>query len=386
MIPGEQNKQPVLSGVDQETDINNAASTEPSSTTAHSATRETPLQNRLQIRLLTGLAVLAVIYTLALAQSFLVPIAMAFLLSLLLAPAVRGLERLHVPRTLGAGVIIVLLLTAIGYGVSSSLDPINTWFDEAPLVLKKLERKINPIKQTVEEVNKAAEQVDRLASVSANETVEIKGISIRDVLYANARGLVTGTVMTILLLYFILSWGWVIMARIGRLLGERKERHRFLELSIILESEISRYLAYITIINLGLGVVVAAALYALNMPNPLLWGTVAALLNYIPYLGGLVTAGLLGVTALLASDGLSLPSLVVGIFLLLTIIEGQIVTPLVVGKQLTLNPLVVFLSVVFWFWLWGVVGAFIAVPLLITLKLVSERVELMRSIAVITGR
>ena len=192
--------------------------------------------------------------------------------------------------------------------------------------------------------------------------------------------------MTTFLLYFLLSWGQVMLLRIMKLFDQHRQRQRYLELVTFLEGEISKYLFTITLINAGLGVVVAAALYALEMPNPLLWGVIAALFNYIPYLGGLVTAVLLGATALLSFDGLAVPALVVAVFAGLTIFEGQIVTPLLLGRRLALNPLVVFLSVIFWFWLWGVMGALMAVPMLITIKLISDRVESLRAISLIAGR
>lgn len=345
-----------------------------------------PLKSRLQIRLLLGLMTLAVVYTLAIAQSFLIPVALGFLVSLVLAPVVRQLERLHIPRTIGAGMVVLLLLSLLSYGIASSIDPISDWVERAPSLLKKLERKVYPIKRTVQEVSKTAEQVDRITSVSANKTVQVKGVGFREVLYANAQGLVSGAVMATMLLYFFLSWGRVVLMRIGRLLGDMPSRHRFLELTMVLEGEVSKYLLMITLINFGLGIVVAATLYAFGMPNPLLWGVVAALFNYIPYVGSLASAVLIGATALLNFDGLAMPLLIVMSFIGITVLEGQIVTPLVLGRRLALNPLIVFLSVVFWFWLWGVVGAFMAVPMLITLKLIADRVEALHPIAVIAGR
>ncbi len=345
-----------------------------------------PDLNRVVIRLLLSLVSLAVLYTLVLAQKVLAPLALAFLLSLVLAPIVRWLECLHMPRTLGAGIIVLLLLSGLSYGVASSIEPVSNWVEQAPRILRQLEHKIYPIKKTVEEVSKTAEQVDRIASVSTEKTVEIKGISFRDMLYANSRGLATGTIMTTFLLYFLLSWGRVMLLRVMKLFDQHRQRVRYLELATLLEGEISKYLFTITLINVGLGVFVAATLYAIGMPNPLLWGVIAALFNYIPYLGSLVTAVLLGATALLSFDGLAVPAAVVAAFAGLTVFEGQVVTPLLLGRRLALNPLVVFLSVVFWFWLWGVVGALMAVPMLITIKLISDRVESMRSISLIAGR
>lgn len=341
---------------------------------------------RIEARLLIGLLSLALVYTLVLVQKVLVPIVLAILLSFVLTPVVRWLERLHVPRTLGAGIVVMTLLCMISYGMAKSLDPISTWMERAPQILRQIEHKVYPIKKTVEEVSKTAEQVDRIASVSTRKTVELKGVSLREVLYVNAWALVTGALLVTLLLYFLLSWGQVMLSRISQLFEEQESRRRFMQLSTLLEGEVSKYLSIITLINFGLGVVVTFVLYAFGMPNPLLWGVVAALLNYIPYLGGLVTAVLLCATALLSFEGLAMPLFVVATFTGLTIVEGQIVTPLILGKRLALNPLVVFLSVVFWFWLWGVMGALMAVPMLITFKLIGDRTKVMRSVAIIAER
>lgn len=336
--------------------------------------------------LLMTLVVLAVIYTLALARTFFVPVMLAFLVSLVLAPVVRWLERIRIPRSIGAGLVVAVLLCSLGLGISASAAPIGNWFEQAPSVLRKLERKIYPIKKTVQEVNKAADHVDRIASVGGTQAVEIKGVSYKDILYDNAGGLLTGTSIAILLLYFLLSWGGVVIRRIGDLLDERSRRRQFVALTKVMEGEVSKYLATVAAINLCLGLVVAATLYGLGMPNPLIWGGAAAVLNFIPYLGSVVTASALGVTALLTFDGYVQPTLVVAAFIGLTIIEGQLVTPLVLSRQLALNPLIVFLSVGFWFWLWGIPGALMAVPILITFKLAGDRIDSMRAFSAIAGR
>ena len=214
--------------------------------------------NRIVPRLLAALLGLALFYTLALAQSFLVPVALAFLTSLVLAPVVRWLQRKHIPRAFGAGLVVAVLLSTLAYGVSASLEPVGTWFEQAPRVLRQLERKVYSIKRTVADVSKAADQVDRLASVSTAKTIEIKDVSYRDMLYDNAGSLLTGAAMATLLLYFFLSWGGVALLRVGEQFGEGERRRRFLALSRTLEGEVSKYLSTITLINLGLGVAVAA--------------------------------------------------------------------------------------------------------------------------------
>ncbi len=337
------------------------------------------------------LLILAVIYTLALARSFFIPLTLAFLISLVLAPVVKWLAHIHVPRALGAGAVVLALLAGLGFMLSSVLDPIEKWMESAPILLERLEEKVLPLKETVEEVSKTAEKVDRIASVdnkggAAARVTAGKSLHVRDMLYSNAMGLLAGLVIVTFLLYFFLSWGRVALLRIGELLGDSLEQKRFFALTTTLEVEVSKYLLTITVINILLGAAVAAALYLLGMPNPMLWGTVTALLNFIPYLGAVMSAIVISGAALLSFDGLGQPMLVVGAFGILTILEGQIFTPLVLGRRLALNPLVVFLSVAFWFWLWGVMGALMAVPILITLKLIGDHVGVLGPFAKLAGR
>lgn len=380
--------------MDDEIVTNNAASSDngneldatprPEPLTPKSASVSIP--RRVEARVMMALLALAIVYSLEVAQSFLIPIALAFLLGLVLAPLVRWLERLGLPRSLGAGMIVLSFLGASGYGVASAVDPVNAWMDKAPHMLRQLERKIYPIKKTVQEVSKTAEQVDRITSVGPSTSVTVKSISVNDVLYKNARGLVTGLIMTVFLLYFFLSWGQSMWLRVARLIRNTEPRNKFLELSQVLENEVSRYLLTITAINLGLGVAVALMLLAFGLPDPFLWGAFVALMNFVPYVGGLVSAVLIGATALLTFDNLTVPGMVVTGFMLLTTLEGQVITPLVLGQRLALNPLVVFLAVVFWFWLWGVAGALMAVPMLITLKLIGDRVDFLRPFAMVASR
>lgn len=337
------------------------------------------------------LLVLAAVYTLYLARSFFIPLALAMLLAFVLAPVVQWLERRHVARAISAGGVVVVLVTAVGYAVTMSIDPVEDWVKQAPIMLSRLEYKVYPIKKTVEEVSKTAEQVDRIATVGGGaaataKTVRVQTVSLRDVIYTNAQGLIVGLVMVTFLLYFFLSWGRVLLIRIGELSGDKGQQKRFLVLANTLEIEVSRYLFTITLINMGLAAAVASALYLLGMPNPLLWGAVAGLLNFVPYLGSLLTAVLIGGAAVLTFDGLAESAVVVAVFGGLTILEGQIITPLVLGRRLALNPLVVFLSVVFWFWLWGVMGALMAVPLLIVLKITGDHVSALQPVARLAAR
>lgn len=333
-----------------------------------------------------ALLILALIYTLALADSLIIPIVLALLLSLVLAPLARRLQCFHVPRSLSAGLLVLSLMGAVGYGISALKQPAIDWIEKAPRLLREIERDIVPFKETVEGVSRTAEQVDRMTSVSGSKTVKLSGTSFQDILYSNAQGLVTGTVITVFMLYFFLAWGRSMLRHIGEVLSQNKSHQRFLELAHILELELSKYLLTITLINIGLGAVVAGMLRLLEMPNPVLWGTVAAVLNFVPYIGSFLTAVLIWAAAVVSFDGMVQPIMITSGFLLLTTLEGQVVTPEVLGRSLALNPLAVFLSIIFWFWLWGPIGALMAVPILLSLKIIGERVDRVRPIAAIVGR
>jgi len=345
-----------------------------------------PLRLSMESRLLMGLLFFTVIYSLWIAKQLLIPIMLAFILSLLLAPLVRYQGKLNIPRPLGAALVVVTILTVFSLVVSSTIEPVSNWIEQSPRVLKQLEMKVYPIKKKVEEVTETAAQMDRLTSVDSQPSVKVKEISLRDLLYSNAQTLITSTIMVAFLVYFMLSWGKILILKVARIFPRNEFRHQFIRLSLVLEKGVSRYLATITLINLCLGIVVAIILYAFGVPNSHLWGVVAGLFNFIPYIGPMLVCLFLGATVLLIFDGFLMATIIVSSFIAITVIEGQIVTPLILGKQLALNPLIVFLSVVFWFWLWGVLGAFMAVPLLIMIKFMGEQIKPLNSISSIVGR
>lgn len=341
---------------------------------------------RLELQVLVALLILALVYTLAIAKTFLIPIALAFLLSLLLAPMVNLLARYGIPRTVGAALIVLTTLGILTYLLSVILEPLGNYLADSSQNIRELERKIYPIKQTIAEVSRTADQVDRLTSVDNDQQVSIRAVGFREMLYSNASGLITGTIMTALVLYFFLSWGRVVLARLARLSGSSAVRRQVLHVSRLLESEVSRYLVTIAFINVSLGALVALLMYLLGIPEPLLFGLVTTLLNFIPYIGALITAVMLAATAILTFDGLYIPVVAVSCFMALTALEGQIITPLIMGNRLSLNPLVVFLTIAFWFWLWGVIGAVIAVPMLITCKIIGDNVKAVRPLARMLGK
>jgi len=336
---------------------------------------------------LSVLALLAILYSAYLARSLLIPMALALMLSLVLTPAVRTMHRKGVPKAVSAAGLVALLFAAIAYALLALSGPAVSWLERAPVLMQRLELELIPLKETVREVAEAAKKVEEMAAVEgAAPTVEVAGSSLRGLIYAHTRGLVVGAVSILFLLYFFLAWGGVLMRRLESWLRLEGRETPLREIGRQVQAELSRYLATITAINVVLGVVVTVTLYLLGMPNPALWGVMAGLLNFAPYIGPFVTLVIIAIVSMLTFDAPVQSLLPPAAFLLLTALEGQLITPSIVGRNLALNPLVVFVSIVFWMWLWGIPGALMAVPILAILKISGDRIEHLQPMARVLGR
>lgn len=349
------------------------------------ASRRNPWQ---QNGALTALLVLAVFYTLYITRELTLPIVLAVLLAMVLTPAVRWLVRLHIPRALAAAVLVLGLLSGLIYGGYTLSEPASMWLQKAPQIMKDLERKLRPIQEKVEEVDKAAQQVEKItqAQQPRTPTVQIRGAGVRQYVLSQAQQLITSTLIMFFLLYFMLATGDRLVARSLWLFRSASVRARAKDIGAKVVHSISIYLGTMALINLTFGAATALLMYALGMPNPVLWGALAAILNFLPYLGALVTLSILSVVAILSFDDLGQALLVPAAFLVLNEMEGDMLTPWLLGRRLSLNPLAVFLGLVFWGWLWGAIGAFLAVPIMVTVKEVCDNIERLSPIGRLLAR
>ncbi|MAA75748.1 MAG: hypothetical protein CMN28_13700 [Salinisphaeraceae bacterium] len=332
---------------------------------------------------LASLGVLAALYV---ARSLMLPLVLALLISLLLAPLVSLLARWFVPRGLGAALIMVALAGVLILGGYLLADPAQRWIDQAPRAINELQQKLAPITQKLNSVSEAA--VDATTDGQATEDVDVEtgsGLSMRDAFLQQAREFGLGFVLFFFLLYFLLACSDQLKRNLMRALATEKNRQRVLGVLQSMQRRISRYLLTITVINSVLGALVALLTWWFDLPNPLLWGVVAGTLNFVPYLGPMVTLTVLLAVAITSLPTASAVSLGL-IFFALTSLEGQLITPTIVGRNVALNPVFVFLALIFWGWLWGVIGALLAIPIMVSCKIVCDEVPRLKPLGIMLGR
>ena len=326
---------------------------------------------------LTGLFVLAVFYTMYFMRAMLLPLVLALLLSYLLAPLVRLLGHIQVKPALGAAIVLLSLVGLVGYGVSRLAEPAAGWLEKAPYSVKELKQKLLPLKRPMEKVAQATGEIDKLTSTDETQT---KAVVVKR--NALAEGVVTQTpefmasgVVMLILLYFLLAYDGVFLAKLTKVIPRLKDKKRAVSIVREIEMQISRYLLTITLINVGLGTAVGVTVHFLGLPNPIMWGVLAATLNFVPYLGALTGIICMTLAAVLSFDSLGYAMVFPASYLLLAALEGNFVTPLVLGRSLTLNPVVILIALTFWGWMWGISGMILAVPILATFKIFCDHIE-----------
>ncbi|MFM2320426.1 MAG: hypothetical protein RLZZ215_3047 [Pseudomonadota bacterium] len=325
---------------------------------------------------LWGLFIIAVLAVLYLAKAVFIPIFLAVVFSFVLMIPVKLLEKIRIPPSLGA--LIVLLATLGGFSVLAynMYDPIRVWVERFPNEIQNIETKIEELRSSFNEVQKTTEEIDQTitdltgSAVKSPDTQEVvvKSGSRLYTLMDNTQAFIVGFMFFLLLLYFLLAFGELMIKSLMMTWQDRAHRITFLRITQASQFQISHYLLLITLINIGLGIITALGMWMIGMPTPLLWGVSASVLNYIPYLGPLINMVLVSFVGLITFDHISTAMLPALLILGLNIIEGQVIQPLFVGRMFTINPVFVFISVAFWGWLWGVAGMFMAVPLLMILN------------------
>lgn len=332
------------------------------------------------------LALLGCVAALWLAKAVVVPVVIACLLALLLLPVVRGLERWRIPPTLTATVLIVLGIGASGFAVVSLLPPAQKWIEQMPAATRKVERFVIDLRRPVENVGKVGEQLESLTNGGdSRRTVELRQPGFVERALWGTVDVVWAAALVLFLLFFLLGTRVRLLHNLGSFVVDRAQGGDASALVEATGAHVSRYLLTIALINAGLGVAVGAGLAAVGLPNPVLWGVMAALLNFVPYLGGVVGVSIVALVGVMTFDTPSAVLAGPAVYLGLNTLEGMIVTPLILGQRFRLDPGACLIWLILWGWLWGIPGTLLAIPMLTVAKIAADHIEALRPLSRIVG-
>ena len=322
---------------------------------------------------------LAVFYTLYLARAVFLPIVLAIILAFVLDPLVRVLGRLRIPRPVGAMAVVGALLAALVWGLVGLSGPAVRWIEEAPRSFQELDEKLAAIREPVEGVERATEDLQRIATLGndqeATPEVRVREPSLVATALDQLRRSLAEILATLVLMGFLLSSGDLFLRKLVRALPTLSAKKRVVRIARHLRTEISAYLLTMGLINVGLGAAIATAMWLLGMPNPVLWGVLGGMLNFIPYLGPLVGLVTVGLVAVLSFDTLGQAAIPPLVYFALNTLEGSLVTPALLGRRLSLNPTAVLIALMLWGWMWGLPGVLMAVPIVVTTKIVCDHYQ-----------
>jgi len=364
-------------------------------------------RSSLATRILVTIAIGVALYY---SRAAVAPVALAVLFSLLLTAPVEALHHRGVPRASAAVLVLALLMSLIGGAVNLLWTPAQNWWAAAPQTLKIVEERSRPISLLLGRVEELTASASEIGRAAAEPTTRIAAPGTRHIVLASqktangdasnaaiaqsniavefldgTRDAAISLITLGLTMLFLLSGGPPMLARICTLSAGTAQASQSLRIIDAVRSEVSRYYASVALINLGLGLATTSLTMLLGMPNPLLWGSVAALLNFIPYVGSTLTLLLLTLVALVTFDHMGQVVAVAASYLTVATVEGQLVQPLVLGRRLKLSPIIVFLALWFGGWFWGIAGIVIAVPALISLKVIAQHSARGRTLTELLG-
>ncbi|MGJ5621315.1 AI-2E family transporter [Sulfitobacter sp. MF3-043] len=332
-------------------------------------------------RSLQILVLLALFVTAYFARDLILPILLGFLLALTLSPLARGMARVGVPHAVSAVLLVTMTALAVLTVVLGSAGTVALWSDEIPSMTAEIQQKMRGMSDAVESMREVTEDVENMGN-NGNPATEVivKQPGLLDTAFDTLAQIGTTFAVTVVLAMLLLASGEMFYLKLVQAMPTLTGKKRALSTVHNIERRVSHYLLTITLINAGLGLCVGLYLTALGMPKAYVWGVAAFLLNFLPYIGGFVGSALVAAFSIVTFDSIGYALLAPLGYQILTAVEGQFVTPWLVGRRLALNTVAVFLTVVFWGWLWGIPGALVAVPFLVVFKVICENFEPLRTI------
>ncbi|MGZ5810992.1 MAG: AI-2E family transporter [Xanthobacteraceae bacterium] len=336
-----------------------------------------PLPSDPKTIFLGGLFIFALVAAAYVVSEIVLPLVFAIILKLLLQPALRVLERLRLPRLLSALLLIFALFGTIIGLVTAISSPARTWAAKLPDGIPRLQERLSFMREPIDTLQKFLQQVEDFGSAAQSPftATSAQGPTLLTKLFTGTRNFASGFFTTVLFLFFLLVSGDVFLHRLVEILPRFSSKRQVVEISQQIESDISAYLVTITVMNAVVGVLTATAMWLTGVGDPILWGTVAFLLNYVPIIGTALGVFIFVLAGMLTHDTLWQALLPAGLYFGIHLIEGETITPMLVARRFTLNPVLVIISLVFWFWMWGIPGAILSVPMLAITKIVCDRVR-----------
>jgi predicted PurR-regulated permease PerM len=335
------------------------------------------------------LIVLGIIAFLYFARSVVLPVVLACVAGMALKPLIRWLSDWHIAPGFSAAIVLSILAAAVGIGFFQLGRPALTWMNDAPEHMTTLRQRAQKLFPRFARFSQAAAAVNDLGASDEEKKKEQKTaptVQLKDShgtsAFINWTGsLLAGTGETLVVLYLLLASGDLFLQKLVRVMPTLQDKKSAIEISHEIQQNISKYLFTVSLINIGLGALVSGGLYLMGVPNAATWGMLVAVLNFVPYFGPVAGIILLATVGFLTFDSLWSGLLPAGWYLLLHLLEANFLTPVLLGRHFTLNPVVIFVSLIFWTWLWGVPGALLSVPILVSIKVVCDRVPTLSSIS-----
>ena len=337
---------------------------------------EMPLPSDPKVIFLGGLFALALLAAVYVAAEIVLPLVLAVVLKLLLQPVMRLLERWHVPRILAALLLILAVFgTIVGLGAALA-GPASTWAAKLPEGIPRLQERLSFLQAPINTLQRFLQQVEDYGQpAGAPAAVSEGGSTLMTKLFTGTRNFASGFFTTILFLLFLLVSGDTFLRRLVEIMPSFSNKRQAVDISQQIESDISAYLVTITLMSAAVGIATAMVMWLTGVGDPILWGAVAFLLNFVPILGPILGVVIFLLAGLLTNDTLWQALLPAGLYLGIHLIEGETITPMLLAKRFTLNPVLVIISLVFWFWMWGAPGAILSVPMLAITKIICDRIR-----------
>jgi predicted PurR-regulated permease PerM len=338
-------------------------------------------------RLLAGIFIILLAFALDFGREFLLPVTLAFFIALAFRPAVRRLSRAGMPAWITTSVFMAaVILSAAGFVYAVS-GPVAGWIADAPAYAKSFSEKLRDLRTSFESVTKLTDGIQAAANTAAAAPVKEVMVSDNSPMLAflaqgtgYSAGVVTTVVLTLVIAAFMMASGDLFYEKIVRVLPTLTDKKRALRIVYDVETEVSTYLLMVTAINAVLGLSIGLAFYFLGMPMGYLWGLLAFLFNYIPFVGAIAGVALSGFMAVTVFDSLTYALVIPAAYALINGIENQLITPVFLGRRLQINSVAILIALTFWSWEWGIAGTMLAVPILVTIKVFCDHLDGMQGV------